>query len=102
MIVLSAIYRPSTLSNMVKVEGVSQQWCDQFGTRVMAKLTCCYSNHPDLSLDNFINKNTVAKATGPVSLYHKWKSFAELNFRSFNPMELFGDNYHSTLSGVLL
>ena len=52
---------------MVKVEGVSQQWCDHFGTRVMAKLTSCYSNYPDLSLDNFINKHTMSKATGLVS-----------------------------------
>lgn len=67
IIVLTIIFRPSTLSNMVKVEGVSQQWCDQFGTRVMAKLTSCYINHPDLSLDTFINKHAVSKATGPVS-----------------------------------
>ena len=52
---------------MVKVEGVSQRWCDQFGTRVMYKLMSCYSNHPDLSLDNFMNERTVSKATGPVS-----------------------------------
>lgn len=64
---MNVIYRPSTLPNMVKVEGVSQQWCDQFGTRVIAKLTSCYSNHPDLSLDNFINKDAISKATGPVS-----------------------------------
>ena len=59
--------RPSTQSNMVKVEGVSQQWCNQFGTRVMDKLASCYSNYPDLSLDNFINKHAMSKATGPVS-----------------------------------
>ena len=52
---------------MVRVEGVSQQWCDQFGTRVLAKLTSCYNNYPDLSLDNFLNKLAVSKPTGPVS-----------------------------------
>ena len=67
MIGLITIIRPSTLPNMVKVEGVSQQWCNQFGTRVLAKLTSCYNNSPDLSLDNFINEQAVSKATGPVS-----------------------------------
>ena len=54
---------------MVKVEGMSQQWCDQFGTRVLAKLTSCYNNYPDLSLDNFLNKQAVSEATGPVSCF---------------------------------
>ena len=52
---------------MVKVEGVSQQWCDQFGNRVMDKLTQHYYNNPDLSLDNFFNKHSTSVATGPVS-----------------------------------
>ena len=52
---------------MVNVEGVSQQWCDQFGARVLAKLTSCYNNYPDLLLDNFLNKQFVLKETGPVS-----------------------------------
>ena len=64
--VLTTIFRPSTLSNMVKVEGVSQQWCDQFGNRVLAKLTSYYDNNPDLSLDNFLKKHSVSMATGPV------------------------------------
>ena len=52
---------------MVKVEGVSQQWCNQFGARVLAKLSAFYYNNPELSLDTFTNKEAVSKATGPVS-----------------------------------
>ena len=44
---------------MVKVEGVSQQWCDQFGTVVLAKMKNFYDNHPELSLDNFSDDNPV-------------------------------------------
>ena len=52
---------------MVKVEGVSQQWCNQFGARVLAKLSGFYYNNPELSLDTFISKEAVSMATGPVS-----------------------------------
>ena len=44
---------------MVKVEGVSQQWCDQFGAAVLAKMKGFYDNHPELSLDNFPDDNPV-------------------------------------------
>ena len=66
MTTITTTFRPSTVSNMVKVEGVSQQWCDQFGARVLAKLTGYYNNNSDLSLDNFSNKDSVCETTGPV------------------------------------
>ena len=56
---MCSIFRPSALPNMVKVEGVSQQWCDQFGAAVLAKMKGFYDNHPELSLDNFPDDNPV-------------------------------------------
>lgn len=82
------ISRPSTLPNMVRVEGVSQQWCNQFGSRVLAKLTSCYNNYPDLSLDNFLNKQAVLKA-GPVMVRMRKEIINQLTFTMETSYQMF-------------
>ncbi|XP_065905790.1 bifunctional 3'-5' exonuclease/ATP-dependent helicase WRN-like isoform X2 [Dysidea avara] len=67
LLIQLVLCRPSVLPNMVKVEGVSQQWCDQFGTVVLAKMKNFYDNHPELSLDNFSDDNPVCAIDDQVS-----------------------------------
>jgi len=58
---------------MVKVEGVSQQWCDQFGAVVLAKMKSFYGNHTELSLDNFPDDNPVYDCDDKVCCYLPYK-----------------------------